>query len=940
MRSTSKDHYRPDIVLFVNGIPFCIIECKRPDLKEPLKKAVSQHLRNQQEDGIRQLYVYAQLILSIATNQAAFATSGTPEKFWSKWKEKSESESARNQYTESIYRIKNKSLTLSGREKLFKDKFRYVRAYFEELMQENLLPTVQDEYLYNLCRPERLLDLSYRFIVFEAGEKKIARFQQYFTIKKTLERITQNPDPSSGEIKRRKGGVIWHTQGSGKSLTMVMLAQAIALDSRIHNPKIILVTDRLELDDQLTTTFRKCGIMVDNATTGQKLVELLQNKSDAIITTIINKFETALKRSKHTFTSPDIFVLVDEGHRTQYGSFNIQMRKTLPNACFIAFTGTPLMKKEKNTAVKFGGIIDPAYTVDEAVEDGAVVPILYEGRLAMQKVSENPIDTFFNRISEPLTKYQKADLKKKFSRADQLNIADQKIYAIAWDISLHYRDNWQGTGFKGQLVCQNKDTAIKYKTYLDEIGIVSSEVVISAPDEREGEDSAYGETSDRVKRFWKKMMEEHGNPKKYEKNIISRFKNQPHPEIVIVVDKLTTGFDAPANTILYLTRSLKEHKLLQTIARVNRVYPEKDFGYVIDYYGVLEELDKALVMYSAFEDFDEEDLKGTLVNIQEEIKKLPQRHSELWDIFKSIKNKQDEEAYEYLLRDESIRVLFYEKLSLFSRILKIALSTIQFHENADEKVIDKYKKDVVFFLNLRTSVMQRYSDSIDYKKYESQIQKLIDKHIQTEDVKVITEQVNIFDKENFRKEVEKTVGEAAKADKIATRTARHINEKMDEDPAFYKKFSEMLKDTIREYEEHRISEIEYLNRVNEIMESVLSHTDSSIPEDLKDKDAAKAYYGLCLETFNEKLQDEVINKEISKFSALSIHELVEKAVLDHGTPIIDWPFKSNITGKLQIEIGDYLIDEVRDRYNLDLSISDLDELASKCIDVAKLRYKS
>ena len=278
-------------------------------------------------------------------------------------------------------------------------------------------------------------------------------------------------------------------------------------------------------------------------------------------------------------------------------------------------------------------------------------------------------------VSEPLTEYQKADLKKKFSRADQLNAAEQKIYAIAWNISQHFRDNWQGTPFKAQLVCDKKVNAIRYKEFLDEIGIVSSEVLISSIDEREGEESAYEKSTEKENQFWKKMMDEHGNSKSYEKNIISRFKNQKDPEIIIVVDKLLTGFDEPKNTVLYLTRNLQSHKLLQAIARVNRIYPDKEFGYIIYYYGVIENLDDALQMYSSFEDFDADNLEGTLVNISEEIKKLPQKHSELWDIFKTISNKRDAEAYQILLKDEAIRVLFYDKLAEFA--LRIVCN--QFH---------------------------------------------------------------------------------------------------------------------------------------------------------------------------------------------------------------------------------------------------------------------
>jgi type I restriction enzyme R subunit len=693
------------------------------------------------------------------------------------------------------------------------------------------------------------------------------------------------------------------------------------------------------LDDQITKTFRKCGRFVENASTGQRLVELLESKSDAVITTIINKFNAAIRKISKPLESHDIFVLVDEGHRTQHGTFNIDMQKTLPNACFIAMTGTPLFKKDKSTAGKFGGIID-AYTVDQAVNDKAVVPLLYEGRLALQDVNSSPLDIFFGMVSEPLTEYQKADIKKKFARHDHLNSAEQKMRMIAWDISYHFRDNWQGkTPFKGQLVCDKKVNAIKYKEYLDEIGIVSSVVLISSMDEREGEDSAYEKSTEKENQFWKKMMDEHGNAKSYEKNIINRFKNQKDPEIIIVVDKLLTGFDEPKNTVLYLTRNLQGHKLLQAIARVNRLYPDKEFGYIIDYYGVIENLGDALQVYSSFDEFDKEDLTGTLTNINEEVSKLPQKHAEVWDIFKTIANKRDAEAYQIILKDEAVRVVFYDKLASFAKCLKMALSSIQFHNEVDEKAISRYKEDLAMFLKLRLAVVERYSDEVDYKQYEGQIQKLIDTHITTEKIETITQLVNIFDRDKFQEELEHTTGKAAKADKIASRTSKHITEKMDEDPAFYKKFSQLLKETIADYEAKRISEAQYLTKVQDIMDNVLTRTDNEVPDSLVGKEEAKAFYGISKELLSDKIQDEIILKEVSVETALNIDELIRKSALDNGKPVIDWQNKSNITGKLLIEIGDYLIDEVRDKYNVALSFGEMDKLAGDCIDVAKIRYK-
>lgn len=932
-RAGSHEHYRPDLVLFVNGIPLAVIECKRPDMKEPLSQAISQHLRNQQEDGIRLLFAYAQLLLGLATNTAAYATTATREKFWSKWAEKFEQAADEQAFEAQLAALKNHFPAGEATRKVFGQRLAFVQKQFAQAAEYTRTVTEQDRYLYCLCRPERLLDLIFNFIVFDSGIKKITRYQQFFAIKKTMVRIRNL------EEGRRPGGVIWHTQGSGKSLTMVMLAQAIALDKSIRNPKVVIVTDRVDLDDQIYGTFKKCQIPVLQANTGKHLIELVQSKSDAVITTIINKFDTAVNQAKEPFTSPNIFVLVDEGHRSQHGIFNISMEKTFPNACFIAFTGTPLRKKEKNTAKKFGGLIDK-YTVDQAVHDQAVVPLLYEGRHAIQEVNERPIDAYFTKVSEPLNDYQRADLKKKFSRADQLNVAEQKIYCIAWDISEHYREASAGTDWKGQLVCPNKVAAIKYKKYLDEIGRVSSEILISPPDMREGEDSAYAEPSDEVKRFWKRTMDEFGgSPQKYEKQLINRFKYDAEPEIIIVVDKLLTGFDAPKNTFLYITRSLREHTLLQAIARVNRVHPGKDYGFIIDYYGVLKELDEALRTYSSFQDFDAEDLEFTLVNITEELKKLPQAHSELWDIFKTIPNKYDEPAYEEILRDDAVRVEFYDKLSVYARLVKLAFTSLEWTTGTPATMVERYKYDLGFFSKLRLSVRQRFADAVNFKSYENQIQQLIDKHVTSHEVRPITELVNIFDKEKFEQEVEKIVGDAARADTIAHRTAKHINEKMEEDPAFYKKFSEMLKEAIRAYAERRISEAEYLRLAKEVEESVLNRTGSDIPESLRGREIAHAFYGITYEALKTKLQDEHTARTIAADAGTGIDDLVQAIVLDNGKPKVDWKNKSDLIGQLEIAIGDFLMDHIRDKYNLNLSFGDIDDIAGKSIDIAKLRYK-
>lgn len=954
LRSDRADHYRPDIVLFINGIPMVIIECKSPKIKEPVEKAIEQHLRNQQEDGIRSLYLYSNLTFALASNEAKYGTTATSKEFWGVWKEMFRTKEEERFWENKINILKHKALPENERTVLFKERFKKVWQYFENLEQEEQVITTQDKLLFSFCHPKRLLEIIYDFILYDDGIKKVARYQQYFAIKNTLTRILKIDTKGNHE-----GGVIWHTQGSGKSLTMVMLAQLIASHPNIKNPKILLVTDRIDLDDQITETFKKCHVPVVNADKGASkeiakklrgeilddneqeklkkdtsLLKLITESGDAVITTLIHKFEAAVNASPQSFDSSEIYILIDEGHRSQYGSFNVKMQKVFPNACFIAFTGTPLLKKEKSTASKFGGIID-VYSITDAVEDGAVVPLLYEGRHNLIEVNEKPLDNYFDKVSEPLTPYGKAALKRKYSSKNILNKADQVIYARAWDITEHYVDNFQGTGFKGQLVTPNKATAIKYKEYLDEIGKVSSEIIMSAPDTREGEEDAFDVSDDKVKKFWNVRMDKYGTQDKYEKSVIGAFKKQDFPEIIIVVDKLLTGFDAPRNIALYLTRQLKEHTLLQAIARVNRVYPGKDYGYIIDYFGNLENLDNAIQTYSGDNMFDAEDLAGSWTNIVEEIKKLPQAHSEVWDIFKTIKNKYDEPAYEELLSDEAIRHQFYEKVSAFARLLKLALSSIDFANNTPEKQIDKYKSDLKFFLALRVSVKRRFSDDIDYKEYEPQVQKLIDKHITTEgEVLRITDLVDIFDKEQREAEVEKLSSKSAKADHIASRTIRAINIKMNEDPIFYKKLSKLIREAIEEYHQQRIDEAEFLKKAKEYEEAFLKGERGNIPNALLGNDTGIAIYNLITDIFKDVLSDKI---EVATELALGIDQVIRSVVYQNDQLMVDWQNKPDIEGKIRIAIDDYIFD-LKSKYDIDLSFDDIDQTVEEALKVAKIKF--
>jgi type I restriction enzyme R subunit len=283
LRSGNSDYYRSDIVLFINGIPMVVIECKSPKIKEPIDKAIEQHLRNQQEDGIRALYQYSNLVIGLATHKAKYATTATEKEFWSLWKEMFRTRAEETAWLDKLHTIKNQPLPANEITTLFQERYHNVWTFFQNLEKEEQTVTEQDKLLFSLCQPERILDLFFNFTLYDDGIKKITRYQQYFAVHNTLNKIA-----ITNSEGLRKGGVIWHTQGSGKSLSMVMLAQLIATHPQIKNPKIILVTDRIDLDDQITETFKKCQIPVENAQTGKHLVELLSGSGDTVITTLIH----------------------------------------------------------------------------------------------------------------------------------------------------------------------------------------------------------------------------------------------------------------------------------------------------------------------------------------------------------------------------------------------------------------------------------------------------------------------------------------------------------------------------------------------------------------------------------------------------------------------------------------------------------------------------
>jgi type I restriction enzyme, R subunit len=874
-RAAQPQACRADIVLFVNGIPFAVIECDQPDEKDAIKNAVAKQLRNQQSEYIPRLFAYSQILLVINQSESKYATTGTPLDFWARWRERP---AVNEDVNEVVSRLVNKPLAKAQKDKLFGDRFAYARQYFDEAEMEGRAVTEQDRAIYCLLRPERLIELTRQFIVFDAGKKKIARYQQYFAVKKTLEKIMR-----VGADGKRAGGVIWHTQGSGKSLTMVMMAKAIALEESVADPRIVLVTDRVDLDDQIWATFHSCGKEPVKATTGRHLLELLARKKAAVITTVIDKFETAVKASNYQSDSNNIFALVDESHRSQYGETNARMQKVLPNACYIGFTGTPLKKKDKNTAAKFGGIID-AYTINEAVRDKAVTPLLYECRRVPRGV-------------------------------------DRRILTVARDISEHFSRNVPKP-FKAQVATESKTAAIKYKQCMDEIGLVTSEVLISGPEANEGEEE--------VRAFWRRMMERYGSEKEYNRSLIEAFDKSHESEIIIVVDKLLTGFDSPRNLVLYLDKSLKGHALLQAIARVNRLYEGKEFGFVIDYFGVLGELGEALNIYASLPEFEREDLTSALTDISEETVKLTRRHSELLDVFKGA-GAVTEEAFERSLSDAGLRALFYEKFSIFNRTMSVAFSSAKFISDTPREDLERYKKDLVFFQKLRASVKQLHAEEIDFREHESKVQRLIDSQADSSNLLRIAPLAPIFDQEAFQAQVDKLQSLASKAQTIANRTKRAIDEKMEEDPSFYLNFSRILDDVIGAWRLGRISDADCLEQVTNVMNKIRDRLSANLPPELQDNDAAEAFYGVVNDVFGRLKAAPPDARRIATETALKIDKIIRE------TRVVDWTSKPDIQNEMRNQIDDCLY-ELKKHRGLDLGFGDMDCIIEGSINIARTRY--
>ena len=879
---------RPDIVLFINGIPFAIIECKAPHI--PVDEAVGQMIRNQQAAYIPQLFKFAQLVVATNKNAVKYATAGTPKKFWSIWKE---------QDTE------------------------WLQTRLKALVPDRM-PTEQDRNIVSLFSPERVYELIRYFILFDANVKKVCRYQQFFAVREIMKTIAE-----SDEHGNRQSGVIWHTQGSGKSLTMVMLAKYILMELKDCHPRVVIVTDRKELDAQIAATFAHTRLTPARATSGRHLVELVNSARADVITSIINKFNT-VERQEVKNPSRDIFVLVDESHRSNYGLMATRMRSVFPNACYIGFTGTPLMKSEKNTMARFGRLIHK-YTIRDGVEDGAIVPLIYEGRFVEQKVDEENIDLWFKQTTRRLTEAQREDLRRKWSSIRRLTSTDARIKRIALDISEHFIEGYKDTGFKAMLATNYKRDAIRYLQCFEQFGDLNCAVVISPPDMREGVDDADEGADDLVVSFWNKMMQQYGDADRYEEAIKNRFCDG-EIDILIVCSKLLTGFDAPLCQVLYIDKELKEHGLLQAIARTNRLHEGKDYGLIVDYRGLIEKLDTAMDMYSGagLENFDGGDLKGVVVDVMSAIGNLRSAYTQLVELFAPVGSISDAEAVEVFLADDKMRQDFYTLLCAFGRALHLVLNAEQAYNALSKEERQKYQDTFIFFSKVRRSVKLQYCDAIDNAEYEPLMQNLLDTHLSVAGLKKITSPIDILNKDDFEKELEELGSLRSKADAIASRMTRSISEKRDENPAYYDSFSKRIRDALALYKEKVISEAEYLAKMRTILGDYhAGRSTVSYPERIKNNVHAQAFFGVLTALF-----DEVEDERITPDFVAEVSEEITKIVASHSQ--VDWTNNKTIHDRISQDIDD-LFYKYEKEHGLKLSFDLIDKIIDNVKTVALRR---
>lgn len=848
----------PDLTVFVNGLPLAVIECKSPYITDPMECGIDQLMRYMNrrsppdQEGAERLFWYNQVAVATYGDQARIGTVSALPEHYLEWKD----------------------------------------PWPTPLADLGPKATSQQVLLAGVFRRETLLDLVRNFVVFDTVDakviKKVARYQQYRAAGKAIQRL------KSGGSKRDRGGVIWHTQGSGKSLTMVFLAAKIRRDPELRGCKLVFVTDRTALDDQLTSTFRVCqSETVQHANSIAKLKALLRKDSSDLVMGMLQKFqEDEWGQPEVLNTSDRIILLVDEAHRGQYSTLGVNINVALPNAAKIAFTGTPLVKSQKTTN-EFGTYID-TYKIDEAVRDGATVQIVYEGRESQTKVTGDSLDRLFDMYFADKTPAARAEIKRKYGKELAVLEAPKRIEVIGRDLLEHYRTHIQPNGFKAMVVTSSRRAAVRYKEMLDSLGAPESAVVISGAHNDEA------------------LYHPHSDPA-HVKRAIERFK-KPMAEdslsFIIVKDMLLTGFDVPVCQVMYLDRKLTDHSLLQAIARVNRTRRGKYRGYVVDYYGLSDYLHEALQVFS------KDDVEGAMKPLKDELPRLERRHARAVAFFQGI-DRGDIDACVDVLEPDDVRAQFNAAFRQFIESMDIVMP------NA---MAAPFIPDLKWLGLIQIRARNRFRPgNPDLLGCGEKVRQLIDTHVYSTGIDPKIPPLEVFDP-GFAAYVETVRSPRARASEIEHAIKHHITVHLDEDPEYYRNLSARLAEILKRQHEKWDLLVQLLLDFRQKMGTERA----TRAEELGLTDREYAFYNILRAEVGtpEGMPLYELDQEILRVNAKLVGELEEV------TRIVDFFDKDDETKRVRLKIKRTLMDS-----ELPLDTDARNRIRDRFMELAGVRFQ-
>jgi len=795
---------RPDIVIYLNGIALGVIELKRS--KVGIEQGIRQNLDNQKPEFIENFFTTMQLVLAGNDTQGIrYGTIETSEKYYLKWKEETTKD-------------------------------------FDYLL---------DKHIYLMCQKERLLEFIHDFVVYDKGVKKLSRPNQYFGVKAAQE-----------NIKNNTGGILWHSQGSGKSLTMVWLTKWIR--ENIQDSRVLIITDREELDDQIEKLFTGVDENIYRTKSGRDLINVLNHKTEMLLCSLVHKFgrnaedgdyDTFIKDLKESLGNDfkakgNIYVFVDECHRTQSGKLHEAMKMILPEALFIGFTGTPLLKKDKQKSIEvFGSYIGNPYKFDEAVEDGVVLDLLYEARDVEQFVTDqNRIDEWFDAKTAGLTDVAKIELKKRWGTMQKMLGSKSRLEKVVSDIIFDFETKPRLSTGEGNamLVSSSVHQACKYYEIFQNNNFKECAIITSYEPHHadiKGEETGEGLTDKLLKyEVYTKMLKGQST-EDFEAEAKAKFINEPAKmKLLIVVDKLLTGFDAPSATYLYIDKKMQDHGLFQAICRVNRVdTDDKEYGYIIDYKDLFKSLQDSITSYTSevFDNYDEEDVNGLLKDRFEESKdRLETALETVRAMCEPVFPKDEPNFIRYFCGNtenpNDIKATEEKRVALY----KAVVSLIRAYANIANEIhklgysvpeASKIKEEVQYYSDLRDTIKQASGDYIDLKQYEPGMRQLMDMYLNANASKKISDFENktlvelivkLGDDTSAISEEKKKGKQQAVAETIENNVRKVINEESQTNPKYFEKMSKLLDELIELRNQEAIEYEEYLKQIKELAKQV------------------------------------------------------------------------------------------------------------------------